>query len=60
MWVINEDIAALILGQFYDVGRVYNPVNIDGVWLVSEMEKVALVDAKICEPEPYLENKAVQ
>ena len=54
MWVITEDIAQLILRQFYEVGRVYNPVNIDGVWLVSEVEKNALVDAKICEPEPLV------
>lgn len=57
MWVINEDIAQLILRQFYDVGKVYNPVNIDGAWLVSEVEKNALVENEICTPKLYIENE---
>ena len=43
MWIISRELAELIMGQNYAENAVYNPVEIDGVFIISEIEKNALL-----------------
>lgn len=43
MWVISKQIADAIIGTNYAPNAVYNPVDVDGVFIISEIEKNALL-----------------
>lgn len=43
MWIISKDIADAITGNEYAPNAVYNPVEIEGVFVISDMEKNALL-----------------
>ena len=43
MWIISRHIADAIIGNEYAENAVYNPVELDGLFLISEIEKNALI-----------------
>ena len=43
MWVISRLIADVIIGQNYAENSLYNPVEVNGVFIISEVEKNALI-----------------
>jgi hypothetical protein len=62
MWIISKKLADSIIGKNYAANAVYNPVEVDGVFLISEIEKKALIAEGLSEDEftIYVESLEVQ